>query len=221
MTAALLPPLIALENVSKRYGAAQPVLVGVNLQITRGEFVVVTGPGGAGKSTLLRLIAGLEAPDHGSVQVAGSMPARLSGRQRTLLRRSIGIIPQHRLLLEEQSVLANAMLPALAAGATRTDADRRARAALARVGIDAFRLRPRQLSASAQQRVMLARAIVNRPALLLGDEPLAHLDSAQSADVLALLEDFAAAGVAVVLASQSESVPVAARKLRINDGKLA
>ena len=224
MTAAIgaAAPLIEFDRVCKGFGPARPVLRDVNFTIERGQFVVLTGANGAGKSTVLQLIAGWLAPDEGRVVVAGDEPARLRGAALAALRRAMGIVPQDLHLLADRSVLENVMLPALAAGLWRKAAAERARAALDRVGLSDGEAMPAQLSAGAQRRAALARAIVNRPVMLLADEPTAHLDASAAAEVVQLLLEFAQAGVAVVLASQGEPAPLPAgtRRLHLAEGQL-
>jgi cell division transport system ATP-binding protein len=219
-------PMVALASVSRRHGAFRLALADVSLTVARGEFVVLRGTHGAGKTTLLRLVAALDAPTDGSVQVAGQDLARLKPRAVAVLRQSLGIVPQDLLLLEDRSVLDNVMLPALAAGLSRGEAATRAQAALGRVGLDAAecaRVGPDVLGGGDRQRAALARALVNRPALLLVDEPTAQLDAAQAAAVIALLDQFAAAGVTVLAGSRDERVawPARARQLLLRDGRLS
>lgn len=215
-------PLVVFDHVSKRYGAFRLALAEVSFAIGRSELVLLAGPSGAGKSTVLRLIAALEVPTSGRVIVAGEDVARLRPRTLPFLRRSMGIVLQDPMLLADRSVLDNVMLPALASGLAQAQAEERARAALARVGLDAADAHPQELSGGAQQRAALARAIVNRPALVLVDEPTAHLDAASAAGILQLLEQFAVAGVTVIVASHGESivVPARARTIRLQNGKL-
>jgi len=216
-------PLIVVDGLQKRYRDAPAALDALSFTVTRGEFVLLTGPSGAGKSTLLRLLAALEPPSSGRIVIAGADLARLSRRGRAALRRTMGIVPQDLLLLSDRTALENVMLPALIAGLSRAEARSRARAALARVGLTDEELRPTSLSGGAQQRLALARAIVNRPAVVLADEPTAHLDSAASAAILRLLDEFSRSGIAVVLASHGESVavPARARILHLAGGRLA
>jgi len=216
-------PLIELVRVRKDFGPARPVLREVSFAVERGQLVVLTGANGAGKSTVLQLIAGWLAPDEGRVAVAGEEPARLRGAALTALRRAIGIVPQELQLLSDRSVLENVMLPALAAGLSRKAARERAGAALQRVGLADGDAPPARFSAGAQQRAALARAIVNRPAVLLVDEPTAFLDAAAAADLLHLLAEFAQAGVAVLMASHGEPAPLpaAARRLRLSEGRIS
>jgi cell division transport system ATP-binding protein len=217
--------LVIFEHVVRRYGEFRFALHDISLKIGRSEFVVLTGPSGAGKSTVLRLIAALDAPTSGRVIVAGEDVARLRPRAIPMLRRSMGIVLQDPMLLDDRSVLDNVALPAIASALTRREAESRARAALGRVGlggVDAARARPRELSGGEQQRVALARAIVNRPALVLADEPTAHLDQTAAQDLLRLLEQFAVAGVTVVVASHGEAVamPARARLIALRAGRL-
>lgn len=214
--------LIEFDRVRKDYGPARPVLLDLNFSVPRGQFVVINGASGAGKSTVLRLIAGLLRPDGGRVRVAGEDPARLRGAALGALRRAIGIVPQDIHLLADRDVLENVMLPVLAAGLSRRAAAQRARAALKRVGLDHVDDRPEALSGGAQQRAALARAIVNRPALLLVDEPTAHLDASAAAELLSLLDEFARSGVTVVMASHGEPAPLPpkARRLQLVNGRI-
>jgi cell division transport system ATP-binding protein len=220
----VLPPLVSFDRVSKRYGAGRPALDGVSFAVGRSEFLLVTGPSGAGKSTLLRLIAALDPPTTGTIVVGGEDLARIRRRALPLLRRSIGIVMQDLLLLADRSVLDNVALPALASGLAAREARERARAALARVGLDAAveSARPDTLSGGEQQRAALARAIVNRPGLVLADEPTAHLDQQSAAKLLQLLEQFVVAGVTVILATHGESLPLPARArvLRLDAGRI-
>lgn len=216
-------PLIEFDRVRKAFGAAPPVLREASFTVGRGEFVVLTGSNGAGKSTVLELITGAVAPDGGRVAVAGEEPARLRGAALGALRRAIGIVPQDPRLLADRSVPENVMLPLLVDGLPRKQAAERARSALARVGLAVDASVPAQLSASARQLTALARAIVNRPAVLLVDEPTAILDAAAAAELLRLLEQFSRAGMAVLMTSHDESAPLppTARRLQLAEGRVA
>ncbi len=200
--------LIEFDRVRKDFGLARPVLQDLSLTVDRGQFVVLTGASGAGKSTVLRLIAGMLKPDDGRVVVAGEEPARLRGAALIALRRALGIVPQDVHLLADRNVLENVMLPALAAGLSRRTAATRARAALQRVGLACVDEMPETLSGGAQQRAALARAIVNPPAVLLVDEPTAHLDTLTAAELIDLLAAFARSGVTIVMASHGEPEPL-------------
>ncbi len=213
--------MISFEHVTQRYGSAQAVLADLSFSVQRAEFVVLTGRSGAGKSTVLRLAARLQTPTSGRVCVDSTDLSTLRPSALPIFRRSIGFVPQNPLLLEDRSVLANVMLPAHAAGLTAQECRQRALAALERVGLDAHRvgtLQPQQLSGGEQQRVALARAVVNRPALLLVDEPTAHLDATASDALIALLDQFAAAGISVLAAShdQARALPTRARRIPLD-----
>jgi len=215
-------PLIEFDRVRKSFGAAPPVLDAASFAIERGQFAVLTGANGAGKSTVLNRVTGALAPDDGRVAVAGEQPARLRNAALIALRRAIGIVPQDPRLLADRSVLENVMLPGLARGLSRKAAAQGARSALQRVGLDDGAMLPAQLSASAVQRAALARAIANRPALLLADEPTAFLDAVAAADLLQLLEHFAQTGMTVLMASHGEPAPLppTARRLHLVAGQV-
>lgn len=206
------PALVAFDRVDKRHGQ-RVVLSQLSFTVARSQFVLLTGPSGAGKSTVLRLIAALERPTSGSITVAGESLARMRPRMLPLLRRSMGIVLQDPMLLDDRSVLHNVALPCVATGLAWGEAQTRALQALQRAGLDeqAGRARPRELSGGEQQRAALARALVNHPALLLVDEPTAHLDRTAAGQIVKLLEQFVVAGVTVVMASHGESVPLPAR----------
>ena len=212
--------MIVFDRVTKRYGD-KAVLEQLSFVIARNDFVVLTGPAGTGKTTVIRLIAALERPTSGTIIVAGEPLAEIRRRALLHLRRSIGIVPQEVTLLDDRSVLENVALPVAAAGLSRGEARSRAAAALHRVGLDDVDpgTLPARLSGSVRQRVAIARALVNRPALLLVDEPLAHLDDASAETVVKLLEQFVGAGVTVMLAAQNlPTLPARARVIGLAEG---
>lgn len=218
------PPLVSFDRVTRLYDGGRAALTDVSFTLNRGDFALLAGPSGAGKSTVLRLICGLEVPTSGQVMVAGEDVARMRGRALPFMRRSLGVVLQNLMLLNDRSVLDNVALPALAAGLSQADARERAQAALARAALEPAvgRLRPDALSGGEQQRVALARAIVNRPALVLADEPTAHLDEQGALHLLQLLEQFVIAGVTVLMATHGEAAPLPARArvLHIESGRV-
>jgi cell division transport system ATP-binding protein len=217
--------LLKLDHVEVRRGTFRLALSDLSLSISRGELVVVVGPSGAGKSTLLRLMAALELPTSGRITLAGQDVAQLSRRARAHLRRQIGIVTQDTLLFEDRSVVDNVSAPALIAGERRVEAIDRARVALQRVGLDPAQLgalRCDRLAAGERRRVVLARALANRPALLLIDEP-AGIGPDQGVDMKALLETlapFCSAGVAAVVATREAAPEGAGRRVSLIEGRL-
>lgn len=194
-------PLLELQNVSVQFGSSTSIS-DLSMVIHRGEFVLLRGRTGCGKSTILKLIAGIINPSQGKVVVAGDRVDKFNDVQRRWLRRSIGMMVQERLLLEDRSVLENVMLPSLAAEESFSESRRRALVALEKCGINQLsNLLPGTLSAGQAQLVGLARAVVNRPVLILVDEPVAHLDRHNAEILLNLLAQFVKAGVTVLAAS--------------------
>ena len=168
----------------------------------RGEFVLLHGATGSGKTLVLEMLSGLRKPTEGEVIVAGDRINDYNELERRSLRRSMGLLMQGGLLLEDRSVLENALIPAVVAEESFREARARARIALEKCGLAALAdLRPHELSAGQRQLAMLARAVVNRPALILADEPAAQLDDRNAQTLIDLLGMFAQAGVTVFLAS--------------------
>jgi putative ABC transport system ATP-binding protein len=219
--------VIHLRDVRKAFGGPAQrveVLRGVDLDVARGELVALIGRSGSGKSTLLNVIAGLEPPDGGTVRVEGVDLGRLDDGRRTVFRRDrIGIVFQAFNLIPVLSALDNVALPARLAGAG-AEAVRRARELLERVGLearaDAF---PDELSGGEQQRVATARALVNRPAVVLADEPTGNLDAESAERTLALLAGLAGEdGRTVLLATHDPAAAArAGRVLALEDGRVA
>ena len=177
----------------------------VSLSIAKGELIFLTGPSGAGKSTLLKMIAAIERPSSGSITLNGQDIGKLKASGLPYLRRNLGLILQQQRLLDDRNVLANVMLPLVVSGATRSDAEKRARAALDKVGLlDKAQAEPLSLSGGEQQRVAIARAIVNRPQVILADEPTANLDRANADKVLDALKAFHGAGVTCIISTHDE-----------------
>ncbi|HSK19148.1 MAG TPA: ABC transporter ATP-binding protein [Longimicrobiales bacterium] len=215
---------VRLRGVTRAYadGATRHrVLTGIDLDVEPGEMVALLGPSGSGKSTLLNIIAGLDAPDDGTVEVGGQDLGRMTERGRTLLRRQeIGFVFQFFNLIPTLTALENVLLPLELTG--RKDGAA-ARALLERVGLaDRARAFPEELSGGEQQRVAIARALAHEPKLLLADEPTGNLDSATGARVLDLLTGLVSErGTAMVIATHSrEVVERADRVLTLHDGAI-
>jgi ABC-type lipoprotein export system ATPase subunit len=218
--------VVMARGLVKGYGrgsAKRRVLDGADLDGSRGELVAVVGPSGSGKSTLLHLLAGLDRPDAGAIEVAGAPVHRLDERSLTRLRREqIGLIFQAFHLVPELSGAENVVLPARANGGGAAGMAR-ARSLIERLGlVEAAARRPAELSGGEQQRLAIARALVNDPALVLADEPTGNLDDASGAGVLGLLREVADGGRAVLVVTHDPRAgAVADRTLTMADGRLA
>jgi cell division transport system ATP-binding protein len=211
--------MIEFRQVSKRYTHQRAALTGVSLSVARGEWIYLTGPSGAGKSTLLKMVGAMERPSSGTVSVNGQDIGRLKASGLPYLRRNLGLMFQQQTLLDDRSVLANVMLPLLVIGASRPDAERRARAALDKVGLlDKAPCAPLELSGGEQQRAAIARAIVNRPQIILADEPTANLDRASASRVMEALRSFHGVGVTCVIATHDETLMDGTERVIYLDG---
>ena len=198
-------------------------LRGVDLVVSRGEFVAVTGPSGCGKSTLLNLVAGLESPSDGDIVLAGEPLAGKDESELAHLRREhIGFVFQFFNLLEDTSALENVVLAAVIAGVSRRRAETRARELLDLLGLpDKAGELPAVLSGGQRQRLAIARALANEPTLLLADEPTGALDSAGGLEVLELFRRLHVGGQTILLVTHDEQVADAAeRVVRMQDGRI-
>jgi cell division transport system ATP-binding protein len=194
--------MILLQHVGKRYPTGQEALADVNLEVGEGEMAFLTGHSGAGKSTLLKLIAIIERPSRGQILVAGQNLAAVSNRRVPYFRRRMGIIFQDHHLLYDRTVGDNVALPLVIAGLRHQEINRRVRAALDKVGLlHKERALPITLSTGEQQRVGIARAVVNKPSILLADEPTGNLDPELSLEIMTLFDEFNRVGVTVLIAS--------------------
>jgi cell division transport system ATP-binding protein len=196
--------MIQFDQVSKRYPGGFEGLSEVSFEISAGELVFLTGHSGAGKSTLLKLVGLLERPSRGQVLVNGRNLGHLPRRHIPYHRREVGIVFQDHRLLPDRTVLDNVALPLVVAGVAHREAARRVRAALDQVGLlDKERAYPLSLSGGEQQRVGIARAVVNRPPLVLADEPTGNLDPDLAREIMGLFERFHQVGVTLVIASHN------------------
>lgn len=215
-------PLIDLRDTTKKYDDGPPALAGVTLSVASGECVAVLGHSGSGKSTLLNLIAGLDRPSSGSVTVDGTRVDRLGEAGSAKYRRaSIGMIFQFFNLLDDLTVLDNVMVPARLAGMGKGEARRRAIELLGSLGIDRHvKAYPQRLSGGQRQRVAVARGLMNKPALLLADEPTGALDSNSAEDVRRLLLDLNSEGQTILLVTHDVrlAASTARRTIELVDG---
>ena len=215
--------MIQFDNVSKRYPGGHEALSGVSFQIGAGEMAFLTGHSGAGKSSLLKLIALIERSSRGQVFVDGQNLSRLKNRHIPHLRRKIGIVFQNHNLLFDRTVFDNVALPLIIAGYHQSEVGRRVRAALDKVGLlNRDKAYPITLSGGEQQRVGIARAVVNRPPLLLADEPTGNLDPELSKEIMGLFEAFNEVGVSVLIATHDHDLisRLDHRLLTLSGGKL-
>ncbi|HAT8010621.1 TPA: cell division ATP-binding protein FtsE [Providencia stuartii] len=194
--------MIRFEHVSKAYRGGRQALQGVDFHLQPGEMAFLTGHSGAGKSTLLKLICGIERPSAGHILFNGHDISRLKNREIPFLRRQIGMIFQDHHLLFDRTVYDNVAMPLIILGASSEDIRRRVSAALDKVGLlDKAKNFPIQLSGGEQQRVGIARAVVNKPTMLLADEPTGNLDGELSEGIMRLFEEFNRVGVTVLMAT--------------------
>ncbi|MFI5252070.1 MAG: cell division ATP-binding protein FtsE [Bacteroidota bacterium] len=214
--------MIRLDKVSVSFDG-QPVLAEANLYVKRGEFVSLIGETGVGKTTLLRLIYFDLAPDAGSVMVGPYNSTNIRRRDIPKLRRTLGIVFQDYKLLEDRSVYDNVAFALEVTGATRSELGKRVLRVLADVGLSHKRSNmPHELSGGEQQRVVIARALVNEPLAILGDEPTGNLDPTTSQDILQLLKMINSRGTAVLMASHNYELikRSGGRTIQLKNGKV-
>ena len=205
--------MIRLENVTKRYGAENVAVRDASFDVAKGDFVFLVGPSGSGKSTLLRLINRQERPERGDVWVAGRNINEISDSRVPFLRRNMGNVFQDYKLLTNKTVFENVAFALEVIGKPRHMVNRQVPIVLDLVGVagkeDRF---PHQLSGGEQQRVSIARAFVNRPLILLADEPTGNLDPATGEGIMALLDEINTTGTTVVMATHDHRVVNAMRR---------
>jgi putative ABC transport system ATP-binding protein len=219
-------PVVRVSAVYRTFEAElAPVraLRGASLEMAGGEFVAIMGPSGCGKSTLLNLVAGLDRPDEGSVEVAGISLVGLDESQLAIMRRShVGIVFQFFNLFETMTALENVLMPALLGGTRRRVAESRARDLLDLLGIgDKAEQSPTALSGGQRQRLAIARALSNEPTVLLADEPTGALDSDGGNEILELFRRLHAGGQTILLVTHDQPVADAAQRIvRMRDGRV-
>jgi putative ABC transport system ATP-binding protein len=218
-------PVLELDGVSKVYGEEPPVdaLRGVSFSVRRGELVAIVGPSGSGKSTLLHIIGTLEPPSSGVVRIGGVDAAQLNDRDLSQLRaRQVGFVFQQFFLAEHATARENVADGLLYAGVPAAERYRRADEALERVGLsERATFKPAKLSGGERQRVVIARAVVGRPAIVLADEPTGNLDSAAGASIIELIRELNAAGATILMITHdtglADRMP---RHIRVLDGQV-
>lgn len=215
--------MIKFEQVKKRYPDGFEALQDVTFSLNRGEMAFLTGHSGAGKSTLLKLMMLMERASEGTVSVGGQNLSNIPKRQIPYFRRHVGVVFQNHRLLFDRTVFDNVALPLEISGMSQRDIGKRVRAALDKVGLlSKERLSPIQLSGGEQQRVGIARAVVNKPPLLLADEPTGNLDPELSSEIMKLFMQFNQVGVTVLIASHDLALihPLHYRVIELAEGRI-
>ena len=215
--------MIQFSHVSKRYPSGHDALKSISFELASEEMAFLTGHSGAGKSTLLKLLTLIERPTRGQAIVNSKNLARITSRQIPYFRRDVGIVFQDYKLLHDRTAFDNVALPLVVAGLPHREIGRRVRAALDKVGLlKKERAYPITLSGGEQQRVGIARAVVNKPPLLLADEPTGNLDEALSDEIMDLFHEFNQVGVTVLIATHDQHQVRRLRKrvLELREGEL-
>jgi len=219
--------LIRLQKISRRYQMGTETvhaLREVSLEIHRGEYVSIMGPSGSGKSTLMNLIGCLDSPTSGTYELNGTDVSQMDDNHLAEVRnREIGFVFQTFNLLARSNAFHNVELPLIYSGVPADERKRIALEALQQVGLaDRVHHKPNELSGGQRQRVAVARALVNRPSILLADEPTGNLDSKTGMEIMALFEQLAGTGNTIILVTHEEDIARHARRiLRIRDGLIA
>ena len=215
--------MIKLEGITKSFGSLQ-VLKGIDLEINKGEIISIVGPSGAGKTTLLQIMGTLDEPDAGVVQIDGTMVSRMKEKELSAFRnKNIGFVFQFHQLLPEFTALENVMIPALIAGVSSKEAHERAMKILDFMGlVDRASHKPNELSGGEKQRVAVARALINDPAVILADEPSGSLDTHNKEDLHQLFFDLRdRRGQTFVIVTHDEGLAkITDRTVHIVDGMI-
>lgn len=218
--------IVELQNITKEYKTVDvttPVLQGISLTISPGEFIAITGPSGSGKSTLMNIIGLLDTPTHGRYLLNGELTTGLSENKLAYIRnREIGFIFQSFNLLKRASALENVMLPAIYAKMQRSDREARATDLLTQVGLSQrLHNHPNQLSGGQQQRVAIARSLMNNPNIILADEPTGNLDTKSGQDVMDILKGLSSEGKTIILITHEPDIAKQAQKIiHVRDGRI-
>lgn len=216
--------IIRLQSITRDFALGNQtvkVLKGIDLQIQRGEYVALMGPSGSGKSTMMNLLGCLDTPTSGTYELNGTDVSRLSDNELAEIRnKEIGFVFQTFNLLPRSTALENVSLPLVYAGEANNQRKSRATEVLGQVGLsDRMDHRPNQLSGGQRQRVAVARAMVNKPSIILADEPTGNLDSKTSVEIMGLLEDIHKQGNTIILVTHEEEIAREAKRIiRLRDG---
>ena len=214
--------MIKLEGITKSFGSLQ-VLKGIDLEINKGEIVSIVGPSGAGKTTLLQIMGTLDEPDAGTVAIDGTVVSRMKEKELSAFRnKNIGFVFQFHQLLPEFTALENVMIPAFIAGVSSKEANERAMEILAFMGLtDRASHKPNELSGGEKQRVAVARALINHPAVILADEATGNLDTRTSFEILVLFQKLHAEGRTIIFVTHNpEIAQYSSRNIVLRDGQV-
>ncbi|MFA6902097.1 MAG: cell division ATP-binding protein FtsE [Gallionellaceae bacterium] len=215
--------MISFKQVSKRYPGGYAALKNISFDVAAGEMLFLTGHSGAGKSTLLKLIAAIERPNGGTVTVNGQNIGKIKAGAVPYLRRNLGLIFQDHKLLFDRNLFDNVMLPLQIAGFDHRESAKRVRAALDKVGLlKREKAIPIALSGGEQQRLCIARAIVNRPSILLADEPTGNLDADSASAIMDIFKSFHQVGATLLISTHDENIlrEFKGRRLSLKQGEL-
>ncbi|MCJ7756898.1 MAG: ABC transporter ATP-binding protein [Gillisia sp.] len=218
--------VIEMRNITRDFPLGHEiikVLKGIDLNVDRGEYVALMGPSGSGKSTLMNLLGCLDTSTSGSYILNGKDVSKMSDNELAEIRnKEIGFVFQTFNLMPRTTALENVALPMVYAGASKSERTLRAKEVLTNVGLaDRMDHKPNQLSGGQRQRVAVGRALVNRPSIILADEPTGNLDSKTSAEIMGLIEEIHAAGNTVIVVTHEEDIAAHAHRIiRLRDGMI-